>query len=276
MQVSSIAAAGERNNPFQRDIDHLIETVGTPRFDIQLFQTAAEAVRCEHLCAFAVGANNTPRTLLAVNNGGGNVAQYAGSVYTNRYWNADPVNHYLGEARDHDPGIMVVLSGQEMETLRFRRGLYSHANWEAVGVNLIHSASLIRRHNDETLKVTFYRHRAVGPFQAQDYEKILGFSSLLFPLLLRHAPVDDAQTDSHSLRRKFAQCLERASLGLTAREIEVCAAIAVGMSSQGIALTLDITCNTVLTYRKRAYARLGICSQNELLRLIYRHLQGVQ
>ena len=49
----------------------------------------------------------------------------------------------------------------------------------------------------------------------------------------------------------------------------LCAAIAVGMNSEAIALTLGIRLNTVLTYRKRAYARLGICSQNELVRLIY-------
>lgn len=41
---------------------------------------------------------------------------------------------------------------------------------------------------------------------------------------------------------------------------------------EAIALTLGIRRNTVLTYRKRAYARLGISSQNELVRLIYSKL----
>ena len=44
------------------------------------------------------------------------------------------------------------------------------------------------------------------------------------------------------------------------------------MSSEAIALTLGISVNTVLTYRKRAYTRLGICSQNELVRFIYSKL----
>ena len=35
-----------------------------------------------------------------------------------------------------------------------------------------------------------------------------------------------------------------------------------------IALHLGISVNTVLTYRKRAYGRLKISCQNELLRLI--------
>jgi DNA-binding CsgD family transcriptional regulator len=44
------------------------------------------------------------------------------------------------------------------------------------------------------------------------------------------------------------------------------------MSSEGIGLDMGISINTVRTYRKRAYARLGICSQNELMRLVLPHL----
>jgi DNA-binding CsgD family transcriptional regulator len=41
-----------------------------------------------------------------------------------------------------------------------------------------------------------------------------------------------------------------------------------GMTPEAIALHLGISVNTVLTYRKRAYGRLKISCQNELLRLI--------
>jgi DNA-binding CsgD family transcriptional regulator len=41
-----------------------------------------------------------------------------------------------------------------------------------------------------------------------------------------------------------------------------------GMTSEAIGLKLGISVNTVLTYRKRAYGRLNISCQNELMRLI--------
>jgi DNA-binding CsgD family transcriptional regulator len=41
------------------------------------------------------------------------------------------------------------------------------------------------------------------------------------------------------------------------------------MSSDAIALELGITPNSAVTYRKRAYSRLGIASQNELFALCY-------
>jgi LuxR family transcriptional regulator, activator of tox operons len=66
----------------------------------------------------------------------------------------------------------------------------------------------------------------------------------------------------------FVERLCRIDPSLPPREAEVCGAIASGMTSEAIALTLGISVNTVLTYRKRAYMRLGVSSQNELMRLV--------
>jgi DNA-binding CsgD family transcriptional regulator len=52
---------------------------------------------------------------------------------------------------------------------------------------------------------------------------------------------------------------------LTARETEVCARTVIGMTAYAISLDLDISVSTVTTYRRRAYARMGICSAYELL-----------
>jgi len=55
---------------------------------------------------------------------------------------------------------------------------------------------------------------------------------------------------------------------LTRREREVCARAAVGMTVEATALDLGISRTTVLTYRQRAYARLGVTSPIELRALI--------
>ncbi|GHF61970.1 helix-turn-helix transcriptional regulator [Seohaeicola zhoushanensis] len=52
---------------------------------------------------------------------------------------------------------------------------------------------------------------------------------------------------------------------LTRRESQVCARILHGLTTLGIALDLDIGKESVVTYRKRAYSRLAISSQRELL-----------
>ncbi|KQU74512.1 hypothetical protein ASC75_21105 [Aminobacter sp. DSM 101952] len=67
---------------------------------------------------------------------------------------------------------------------------------------------------------------------------------------------------------EYARMLKERAPGLTDREREVCVQVLRGLTSEGIALTLGISINTVLTYRKRAYSRLCIGSQNELMRLV--------
>lgn len=57
---------------------------------------------------------------------------------------------------------------------------------------------------------------------------------------------------------------------LTPREREVCARAAIGVSVEGAALDLAIATSSVLTYRKRAYQRLGISSAYELACLVLR------
>jgi DNA-binding CsgD family transcriptional regulator len=60
------------------------------------------------------------------------------------------------------------------------------------------------------------------------------------------------------------QCLSDCTR-LPPREVQVCARILFGVSSPGIAIDLDLRETTVKTYRKRAYQRLAIGSERELL-----------
>jgi DNA-binding CsgD family transcriptional regulator len=47
--------------------------------------------------------------------------------------------------------------------------------------------------------------------------------------------------------------------------MEVCARTIVGMTAEGISIDLGIAHPTVLTYRRRAYARYGVSSAHELM-----------
>jgi len=61
---------------------------------------------------------------------------------------------------------------------------------------------------------------------------------------------------------------------LTKRERQVCERILLGYTTTGIGLDLDIAPTSVATYRKRAYAKLAISSQNELFALCLRISQN--
>ena len=63
---------------------------------------------------------------------------------------------------------------------------------------------------------------------------------------------------------------------LTTRESEVCERILVGFTSTGISLDLGIAESSVNTYRRRAYEKLEIATQNELFSMCISALNMVK
>jgi DNA-binding CsgD family transcriptional regulator len=121
--------------------------------------------------------------------------------------------------------------------------------------------------NGRTFKISFHRAKSAGSFGASDIDNIAGAAKVLTALLARHE-ASAIFTVRKNSRVIYFDALLSAAPSLSEREASVCTGIILGMTSEGIALDLGISVNTVRTYRKRAYARLMISSQNELMKLI--------
>lgn len=109
------------------------------------------------------------------------------------------------------------------------------------------------------LYANFHRLAASGPFDPGRRAALLRHGGVLAAALMRHRQIVASVRRLEPVGSAFAP--------LTRREKEVCAGILKGLTSDGIALALGVTRNTVMTLRRRAYARLGISSQAELVRL---------
>jgi DNA-binding CsgD family transcriptional regulator len=100
-----------------------------------------------------------------------------------------------------------------------------------------------------------------------EIEDLRQIADVLISLIVRHvdlATCKPSVTPALTSLQEIQDCL-LGSTDLSRREGEVCARILYGLSSCGIALDLGIGKESVMTYRKRAYQRLGIGSQRELL-----------
>ena len=84
----------------------------------------------------------------------------------------------------------------------------------------------------------------------------------------RHFQHDVADDPAQQLKALFANAAPLAAL--TGREKDVCLRILSGFSSEAIAAELGISLHSALTYRKRAYVKLGISAQNELFAMVLR------
>ena len=90
----------------------------------------------------------------------------------------------------------------------------------------------------------------------------------LAAIVARHCQEQEGPDGRKQLDRLFEtrECF----LILTPREKEVCRRILSGYGTEAIASDLGISLHSAFTYRKRAYEKLGISSQNELFAIALR------
>ena len=179
----------------------------------------------------------------------------------------DPINQFYAHNAVAGTGLMTRVNRDEIRELAFRRNCYQHSNWSQTGAQIIERVSIFKALNGRTFKISFHRAKSAGSFGASDIDNIAGAAKVLTALLARHE-VSAIFTVRKNSRVIYFDALLSAAPSLSEREASVCTGIILGMTSEGIALDLGISANTVRTYRKRAYARLMISSQNELMKLI--------
>lgn len=260
MQVHALPSAGRQvAGPFRFHAPRLIELCGTPRFEPALFQAAREAAQCEHVTAFAFTETMQPRVVLAANTSELPIARQVAQKYIHRYWQLDPVRRVETAGNGKAGNLAIQIEAEDIEEKAYRQECYTT-------VGLRERLSLLSPRAGETLRLNFYRASGAGRFAPEEMGHILDASDLILSLLAKHDCI--ALPGAPDIPRALERRLRLVAGSLPRRELQVCTLIASGMSSEGIALELGVSLNTVLTYRKRAYARLGISSQNELLRLL--------
>jgi DNA-binding CsgD family transcriptional regulator len=260
MQLHEYPGGRAHADPLRARIGRLIEVVGTARFEPEMFGLTRSVLDCEHVTAFAVSEAIAPRILFAANMGPLPIAKMLAAKYVTQYWRFDPANRIPDATSPGTKNIAISTVPNDISDGSYRRDCYT-------SVGLRDRFSVMRRGNGETIRINFYRGARGGTFDTTAIDFIMGSADLLLSLILKHAR--DGETGADRLTPR--QCQDRLRMlepAMPLREIEVCAAIIQGMTSEAISLKLGISVNTVLTYRKRAYARLGISCQNELMRLV--------
>jgi DNA-binding CsgD family transcriptional regulator len=134
-----------------------------------------------------------------------------------------------------------------------------------------HSPVVCRRADDDSLGfniLSVLRSARGGPFLPDDVSRLESFADVLMSIIEKHDEVRIRQpsvTEALASIADVERCIARAPEAPPRREIEVCARIVFGLSSNDIAADLGIGEQSVATYRKRAYQRLGIPSRRDLM-----------
>jgi len=166
-----------------------------------------------------------------------------------------------------DRPIVRMYDPEALPSREYRRRYYGRPD-------VSHELLLAERVRGNIFYIGLYRGR--GSHFADGAADLLGlYAPLVINCLARHTEVNDclhpralwhrASTDRiRALLPRLYESLLACPSRLTRREAEICAHVMVGFSSEAIGARFGISVATVKTHRKRAYAKLGITSQNEL------------
>lgn len=236
-----------------------IAALGREAFASELLAALNRSVAVDHACLMRVVDRARPPVLES--------ASWRGGAHV-----AEVQRAYLNGLYRFDPNMR--LPAQSGVVFRhLRRDALSHADYREVcfvRAGLLERITVAAADEGQLVLLNLYRLDPSGPFAAGEIAALEGLARFLAALAIRHVGTLGMLLRSRERGDRIAALAARLHARdgrLTSRERDVLARVMLGVSSEGIALDLGIGLNTVLTYRKRAYARLGVSSQAELFSL---------
>jgi DNA-binding CsgD family transcriptional regulator len=234
-----------------------VAALGTAEFAAELLSALKRIVAIDHLSLIRFDDPSRPPI-------------FESAIWRSSTHTAEVQRAYLGGLYRHDPSLTLAYGIEGVRVLRVRRDSIADSSYrDAIFVRAGIRERLTIAATDGARLVTLnlYRRDQSGAFAAGEIDTVESLAELLAALAVKHVRMVGALLRSRDRSDRVAALMARlAALDdrLTGRELDVLARVLLGMTSEGIALDLRISVNTVVTYRKRAYGRLGVSSQAEL------------
>ena len=234
----------------------LMDAVGTSRMDRTLFDCANHIHRVDEIFGFTLDADAPPRPIGWIGARADAAARV--SLYAERFYRLDPLIRDLRHAPRKGAVFLRSTRATAISDEEYRWYCYDLPRLEE-------KISVARPTENGWNILNFYRRDPCRPDQVAE---LATFGMFALAAIAKHGhllslkevvPVasDPADRVAQQLRHRFP--------GLSQREAQVCASSLLGAKSPDIGRRLGVAPSTVLTYRRRAYERLGIRSANELV-----------
>lgn len=179
-------------------------------------------------------------------------------AYKRWYMSRDPIGEAFSATQGSTHVVLQKVRPADIESTGFRRRFFDEAG-------IVERVSIVQRGADAWRGISIARHASNGYCSDDELRSLVGLACLVLPMLpLNRAPRERPRLTATQLEARFAA----RHPNLTAREREVCARAALGLSVEATARELGIAKSSVLTYRQRAYQRLGVRKPSELAVLV--------
>jgi DNA-binding CsgD family transcriptional regulator len=224
----------------------LVDAVGTPVFGARMLDAAQSVAGVDEIFAYHVRDGERPIALSSISERGDHDRR--ARHYAERFYHHDPVVH----ARQHTAtgrGFVACVRAAEIGLRDYRAICFEQPRfadklcfgWRGAGRAIV---------------LSFYRRR-----DSEGTAALAALANVGLTALARQA----VPTSEFSLVERLETRIARAFPVLTLRERQVAARTVAGWTAERTADALDIRPSSVLTYRQRAYQRLGFSGAADFL-----------
>jgi DNA-binding CsgD family transcriptional regulator len=242
--------------PWAADADlqaGIVDALGTPEFGPAVLHALGAMAGVEEIFAFRRTDDGAlPAVILSA--GVGSQAGGRAEAYRRHYFRFDPLN-VVFQAVDRG-GLCLRVRPDDIADRDYRRDCYARPGF-------VEKLSILRPgRGGGWTTLSLFRHG--GTFSDGEAQGLRAFGRLLLPLIEAHGRAFGADRPPPGSAAAVEARLRGLCPALTGRECAVCARTLIGMTAEGIGLDLGIRPTSVLTYRRRAYERLGISTALQL------------
>jgi DNA-binding CsgD family transcriptional regulator len=241
-------------------LEDLIRSVGTDSFSSEAFAFLRDKLTIRYL-TIARFAEYRPIKFFAVECAGSEGIFYpAIDYYMRGFYAGDPLRPFY-HGSEKSERLLFSVNADQVRDREVRERLYS-------SIGIAGKLSLIIRRRQDVLTLSVHRSQNVGCFNSRDVDTMRALSGVLAATVERHVSILEPQALNNMAEVSKLIGEIRSTARLSKQEIAVCARIVTGHSTESIALNLGVSMHSIATYRRRAYAKLNVSSQNELFMLL--------
>lgn len=248
-------------------LTQLCRCIGSPAFESCLLKLLNKVTPVDHCVVFTYGESGAGH-LFTHGRMRVEEAQQLADDYVRSFHRQDPNFPQLSAATEGCEDCLIPLAVDADIDAAYQNHFFDRHD-------LIDKASTIGKVEQGSVYCNFYRMGRSGPYSDKDWQLLEAILPLITTLISTHyrilqlSPADkqgqyrNARSMVHNIISKNVSPFSQ----LTPREREVCERILLGYTSVGIGLDLNIAQSSVVTYRRRAYEKLDISTQNQLFTL---------
>ena len=259
-------------------LNKTIAKLGRAEFEDSLFDLVNAVVRVDHCVVFINNNDGTTAHLFTKSKLSDDICRSLAKAYTERFHVRDPKLGAVGESLPRPDDTQVTLLPQT-PAADYDAGYKARFFTDTGLVDKVSSLLQTRKY---TIYCSFYRLEESGRFERREFEELSRILPILTNLIFKHSRLwglkeKEIHPDPIITQVPLSRTADASAnlldaknevfANLTDREQQVCFRILQGLTSEAISLDLKVAISTIHTYRKRAYGKLGISSQNELFSL---------